>query len=132
MKQITCITCPVGCRITIQTVEGKYLFTGDKCNKGSQFALNELTAPMRSLTTTVRTIFPDMPVLSVRTNGEVPKEKVMQIMHNLSKVMITRRTGIGEIIVNNILETGCDIIATSDMFFSANGNQEVIWQSLSY
>jgi len=117
MKQITCITCPIGCRITIEAADGGYVLSGNKCPKGERFAQTELTAPIRSLTTTVRTAFPAMPVLPVRTNGEVPKEKISDIIRELSKITITEKIGIGETVVANIAGTGCDIIATSDMDF---------------
>jgi len=115
MKQITCITCPIGCRITIDVANGEYSFSGNKCTRGLEFAKNEMTSPVRSLTTTVRTSFPQMPVLSVRTNGEVPKEKIKEIIRELSKIVITEKIGIGETVAANILGTGCDIIATSNM-----------------
>lgn len=115
MKQITCITCPIGCRISIDTVEGEYVFSGNKCPRGAEFAKTELTAPVRSLTTTVRTAFSEMPVLPVRTRGEVPKETIPEIIRELSKVVIAERVGIGETVAANILGTGCDIIVTSDM-----------------
>ena len=115
MKQITCITCPIGCRITIDITNGEYSFLGNKCARGLEFAKNEMTSPVRSLTTTVRTSFPQMPVLPVRTNGEVPKEKIREIIRELSKFVITEKIGIGETVAANILGTGCDIIATSNM-----------------
>ena len=115
MKQITCITCPIGCRITINIVDGEYVFFGNKCPKGIHFVKTELNAPVRSLTTTVRTVFPEMPVLPVRTRGEVPKDKIKEIIRDLSKVVITKKIGIGETVAANISGTGCDIIATSNM-----------------
>jgi CxxC motif-containing protein len=117
MKYVTCITCPIGCRITIETVDGQYSFSGNRCEKGKEFARTELTSPARSLTTTVRTSFTDMPVLPVRTSGEVPKEKITKIMRELPKVKITKKIGIGETVVTNILGTNCDIIATSDILW---------------
>jgi len=115
MKQITCINCPISCRINVDVEHGAQVFTGNKCNKGASFAKNELTAPDRTLTTIVKTAFPDMPVLSVRTSGKIPKKKIASIIRKLSKIIITERKCIGEIIVSNICRTGCNIIATSDM-----------------
>ena len=126
MKQITCITCPIGCHIEINIKDGEYLFSGNKCLEGALFAKAELTAPVRSLTTMVRTVFPDMPVLSVRTNGEVPKEKITKIVRKLSKVLITKRLKIGDVIVKNIYRTGCDIIATSDMNFTLKQKNDMV------
>lgn len=112
-KSITCITCPIGCRISIDIADGEYVFSGNKCRKGEEFAKTELTAPFRSLTTTVRTAFPN--VLPVRTNGEVPKEKIFEIIRELSGIIITEKIGIGETVAANIAGTGCDIIATGDL-----------------
>jgi CxxC motif-containing protein len=118
---ITCITCPIGCRIAIDIDNDEYIFSGNKCKRGEEFARTELTSPVRSLTTTVRTAFDDMPVLPVRTRGEVPKGKIKEIMRELSCIMITERIGIGEIVAANILGTGCDIIAASAL---AGGNYD--------
>ena len=115
MKQITCITCPIGCRIIANVVDGEYVFLGNKCPKGIHFAKTELTSPVRSLTTTVRTSFPEMPVLPVRTSREVPKEKIPEIIRTLAKVTVTKRIGIGETVVANISGTGCGVIATGNI-----------------
>lgn len=115
MKRVTCITCPIGCRITVNVVNGEFSFSGNKCAIGAQFAKAEITAPARTLTTTVRTAFSQMPVLPVRTNKEVPKEKIPGIIRKLSNVIITEKVGIGGVIAANILGTGCDIIATSNI-----------------
>jgi len=78
------------------------------------FTKAETISPGSSLTTTVHTIFPEVPVLPVKIKGEVPKDKINMIIRELSDVMISERIGIGETIAANILGTGCDIIATSN------------------
>jgi len=114
-KQITCITCPIGCRISIETLDGQLIFSGNNCQRGEEFARTEIISPVRSLTTTVKTAFPHKPVLPVRTKGEVPKVKIKEIMRELSCIIITNKIGIGETVAKNISGTGCDIIATSDL-----------------
>ena len=115
VKQLTCIVCPIGCRIFIESRNGEYICSGNRCPRGGEFARIELTAPMRSLTTTVRTAFPEVPVLPVRTKGEIPKERIPAVMRELAKVMIKERISIGETVISDVLGTGCDIIATSNM-----------------
>ena len=119
-QELTCIICPIGCHITVDAADGDFVFSGNKCLKGAEFARKEITAPTRTLTTTVRTIFPGMPVLPVKTSGEVPKEKLAEIIRELSKVVIKEKIGIGETIAADILGTGSDIIATSDMLKEGN------------
>jgi len=118
MKEITCIVCPNGCRILTAMQNGQYVFTGHRCARGLEFARTELTAPMRSLTTTVRTVFHGLPVLPVRTNGEVPKEMIPEIIRELAGVLISERIGIGETVAADILGSGVDVIATSNLLKS--------------
>ena len=112
-KQFTCIVCPIGCRVSVEMRDSEFIFTGNRCKRGAEFAKIELTAPMRSLTTTVRTIFPEVPVLPVRTKGEVPKKAIPALMAELSKVLVKRRIGIGAVVVHDVF--GTDVIATSDV-----------------
>jgi len=119
-RELTCIICPIGCRITVDAADGDFVFSGNKCPKGAEFARKEITAPLRTLTTTVRTTFPGIPVLPVKTSGEAPKDKLNEIIRELSKLVIKERIGIGETIVADILGTGIDIIATSDMLKEEN------------
>lgn len=114
MKELTCIVCPNGCRILAELQNGHFVFSGNRCARGLEFAGTELTAPMRSITTTVRTAFQEFPVLPVRTNGEVPKEMITDIIRELAKVLISEKIGIGETVAANILSSGVDVIATSN------------------
>ena len=93
----------------------KYVFSGNNCSQGAEFAERELNDPKRSLTTTVRTVFPDAPVIPVRTSIEIPKHLIPAVMKQLSNILIENRVSIGTAIVSNILETGCDIVITSNM-----------------
>ena len=113
--KIICIICPVGCRITVNSVDDELIVTGNKCIKGFDFAKAEIESPVRSFSTTVRTIFSEYPVLPVKVNRDVPKEKIMDIICELSGIIITEKIGIGEIVAANIAGTGCDIIASSNI-----------------
>jgi len=114
-KQITCINCPLGCRIKIDSLNNELNISGNKCQKGFDFAKAEMTFPVRSLTTTVKTVFENIPVLPVKTSGEVPKEKIPDIMQILSEVIIDNEINIGDVIINNIFGTGCNIVASGEI-----------------
>ena len=113
-KEIVCIVCPNGCRIQCEQTGNGYRFTGQKCKRGESYAAAELTRPMRSLTTSVKTAFSDAPVVSVRTDGEVEKTKLSELAAALGRVIITDRLQIGDIVVKNICGTGVNVICTSD------------------
>ena len=114
MTELVCIVCPNSCKLTIDA-NGKV--TGNKCKRGEKFAMDEMTCPMRSVTTTVATKFDDVPVVSVRTNGEIPKGKMFELMKVLNKVVLEERVKRGSVVIENVLGTGVDIITTSDMVF---------------
>ncbi|NCC67749.1 MAG: DUF1667 domain-containing protein [Clostridia bacterium] len=115
-KELICITCPNGCRLTAEKLDdGSVTVTGNLCPKGEEFACAELTAPMRSLTTTIRTAFSEMPFLPVRTAGVIPKASVMAVMCSLRGFVLDKKVRCGDIVVSDISGTGCDIIATLDI-----------------
>ena len=117
MKIIPCIVCPNGCRLNVEKAsetEG-YAISGNKCKRGIDFAIAEITNPMRTLTTTVRTSFPGVPVLPVRTAGEIPKGKIREAMNCINAITVSRPLGIGETVAENILGLGIDVIVTNDI-----------------
>ena len=116
MKNITCIVCPNGCEISVEGKEGDWKISGNACPKGRVFAINEMTNPLRSICSTVRTTFEDYPRLPVRTDREVPKERIFEIMDQINKVIIDNPVHSGDIIIENVLNTGVNIISESDMF----------------
>ncbi len=111
---IVCIVCPNGCRIRCAQTEGEIVCSGQKCKRGETYAAAELTHPMRSLTTSVKTAFPESPVVSVRTDGEIEKAKLIDVAKALGSVIVNQRVKIGDIIAENICGTGVNIICTSD------------------
>jgi CxxC motif-containing protein len=96
----------------VEEREGVIAVAGNRCRRGIDFARAELTNPTRTVTTTVRTGFPGTPVLPVRTDGEIPKGKIRELMDFLKTVTVTRPLKAGDVVVENILGLGCNIIST--------------------
>lgn len=116
MVNLTCIICPNGCNLTVDMIDNKWIVNGNMCPKGREFAINEMTNPKRSICSTVKTIYEEIPRLSVRTDGEVPKDKIFDIMNEINKVCLKKKVHNGDVIIEDILGTGVNIIATSDMY----------------
>lgn len=115
-KDLICIVCPNGCRLHGAVAEdGKLTVAGNKCVRGEAFAGTELTNPTRSLTTTVRTVFDHMPYLPVRTDGEIPKYAIADALGELSIFTLSHEVKCGDIIMKNIAQTKCNVIATMDI-----------------
>ena len=109
-KEFICIVCPRGCHITVND-DGT--ITGNKCIRGIDYVKTEMTSPKRIVTSTVKTIFKDLPRVSVKTDKPVPKDKIMDVMKELSKITITKPMEIGSVVIENILDTGSNIVLTS-------------------
>lgn len=115
-KELICIVCPNGCRLHgVVSEDGQLTVTGNKCVRGEAFAGTELTNPTRSLTTTVKTIFDHMPYLPVRTDGEIPKYAIADVIGELSAFTLTHTVNCGDMILENISGTKCNVIATMDI-----------------
>ena len=115
MKQLVCIGCPRGCRLTIDEKDGEYIVTGNTCPRGKEFAISEMTAPKRTICSTVKTAFPDVPVLPVRVSDDIPREKIFDVMREINAVTLKERIGRGDSVIKNVLGLGVDVIATSDL-----------------
>jgi len=115
LKKITCIVCPNGCKLTITEKNEELLVEGNKCKRGIEFGINEIKNPLRSIASTVNTIYKEMPRLPVRTDGLIPKSKIFNVMREISKVVITNPVDINEVIIENVLNTGINIISTSSL-----------------
>ena len=113
MKSYYCIECPNGCQLTAIGSGFEMVVEGNKCAKGREFAEMETKNTLRTLTTTVKTKFPGIPVISVRTDGEIPKDKLMDAMRVLSDVVVEEELECGDVIVEDIVKTGVSVIITS-------------------
>lgn len=114
MKTLTCIACPIGCHLEID-VEDDYKVTGNQCIKGEYFGKKELKNPTRTVTSTVKiqgAIYPRMPV---KTNEEVPKGKIFEIMDCLNNITLKSPVKVNQVIIQNVANTGANIVATRSM-----------------
>jgi CxxC motif-containing protein len=114
MKMV-CIICPNSCTLDINKENDKYVVVGAKCKRGEQFAVTEMTEPRRTLCTTVKTKFKDYPVISVKTNGEILKSNIKDLMGIINKIVVKNKVKIGDVIVKDINGTGVDLVSTTEI-----------------
>jgi CxxC motif-containing protein len=112
MRKMTCIVCPVGCHLVID----EYMnVSGNKCAKGMNYAQVEMTDPKRMLTTTVKTVSKIYPRLSVKTNHPISKKLIFNALEEINEIIISKDVKIGDVIIDNILDTNVDIVATKSI-----------------
>lgn len=115
-RQLTCISCPMGCQLIIVT-KGNEIQTvsGNQCGIGVKYAKAELTNPVRMVTSTLKVQEGALPVVSVKTEAPIPKDKIFQCLKVLKKVKVQPPIQIGDMIVENICDTGVNVIATREV-----------------
>ena len=115
-QTITCINCPVGCRMAALLSEtGEFVsVTGNTCPRGAAYAKQECTFPERMITAVIPAEGSKTP-LSVKTSKPVPKSLIPDVMRLLSAVHPVSPVRLGQVIVPDILGTGADIIATREL-----------------
>lgn len=112
-KTLTCIICPVGCEITVTGIDKTIeKIEGNECKRGIQYATNEFMDPRRILTTTVKIDGDNLPVVSVRSDKPLSKNLIFKCMEVLKKVCIQAPVKMGQVVIENILDTGVNIITT--------------------
>lgn len=109
---LVCIVCPRGCRINVS--DG--VVGGNACKRGEAFALSESTCPMRSVCSTVATTFKDYPVLPVRTDGEIPKAKIADLMKEINAIVVDKKVKRGDVVAANVVGTDVNLIATATVY----------------
>ena len=116
IRELTCIGCPMGCQLRATLEDGVVTaVTGNTCPRGREFAVSEMTAPRRTICSTVRTAFPDAPVLPVRVSADIPKDRIFDVMDALKTVTVSERIGRGDVVIPDVLGLGVDVIATSSL-----------------
>ena len=112
-REFICVICPVGCTIEA-IVEGNELvgISGQACKRGVVFVQEELTAPRRVLTTTVRVRGGALPLVPVRSSEPLPKELLVQVVEALRQVSLEAPVSEHQIVIGNVLDTGVDVVTS--------------------
>lgn len=114
IRELTCIGCPMGCQLTA-VMDGSQVSPGHRQHlpPGDAYARKGVhpSGPAPS-PGTVRWSGGALPVVSVRTAGEVPKERVLDVARALCRVQLTAPVAAGDVVIPNVLGTGVDVVAT--------------------
>lgn len=113
MKELICIVCPRGCHLSVD--EKALKVNGNSCNRGAIYGINEITNPVRVITSTVKIKNASLKRLPVKTSKAISKSLMFEVIKLLDDVEVTSPIHIGDVILKSILKTDVDIIACKDM-----------------
>ena len=139
IRELTCIGCPMGCQLRATLEDGvvtavtgntcprgdayarkecvhpERTVTGNTCKRGDSYARKECVHPERTVTGTVRVLGGPLPVVPVRTQGEVPKEKVLEVARALHYAAVPAPVQVGQVVLADVCGTGVAVVATKNI-----------------
>jgi CxxC motif-containing protein len=83
---------------------------GNTCPRGKDYAVNECTSPVRTVTSTV--ICENGELLSVKTNKPIPKENIFDAMKIINSTVAKLPVTVGDIIIEDLF--GSSLVATME------------------
>lgn len=113
MSSYLCVSCPLGCRLEVDAVDGDIVeIRGFACKRGERYAKQEHTNPRRHVSTTVAITGAGLPRLPVRAAEPVPKAQVRALVEALAAIEVTAPVARGAVVLEDAAGTGVDVIAT--------------------
>ena len=108
IRELTCIGCPMGCQLRATLEDGVVTaVTGNTCPRGG--------TEQDGVTGTVRVLGGPLPVVPVRTQGEVPKEKVLEVARALHHAAVPAPVQAGQVVLADVCGTGVAVVATKNI-----------------
>lgn len=115
-KEFICIVCPMGCQLSVESSEDEEIIVnGSRCKRGNVYAMQEMTDPRRHITSTVRVHNGFLNLVPVKTDREIPKGKIFEVMKEINNIQLEAPIKVGTIIIENVANTGSNIVATRNI-----------------
>lgn len=113
--EITCISCPVGCRMSVDIENGRVInVSGNMCPRGARYANQEAIAPKRIITA-VLTLQNSNTPLPIKTEDGVPKKDIFKCMAYLNSLKLSAPIKLGDLICEDICGSGVNVVATANV-----------------
>jgi len=115
-SEIICVTCPKGCTLKVLH-EGNEIVevVGAGCKRGKEYATCEFKDPRRMVASSVKVKYGRHPLVAVYTEKPIPKPLIPQLAQTLRTIEVEAPVKINQVIIENVLNTGIDILASRDM-----------------
>jgi CxxC motif-containing protein len=110
-REMVCIVCPMGCRLTVTVKDGEVAVEGNRCQRGEIYGREEILAPKRIVTATCRLRDPAHPRLPVRTDKALPYEHIQSLLDDIYTLSIETPVKAGDVLIENYKGTGINILA---------------------
>lgn len=114
-KQLICIVCPKGCKVTVSDETGSLTTTGNSCIRGNLYGIQEVTDPKRMLTSTIKIHHATHERCPVVSSKPLPKGDLFKVLALLEKVEVSAPVFMNTVVLRNVLDSGVDILISRTM-----------------
>jgi CxxC motif-containing protein len=101
--------------MNVEQRDDEIIVTGNTCQRGETYAVQETMDPRRVLTTTIFIEGAMHPMLPVKSQQPLPKDCIEACLRTLAAVTMDAPVTCGDTVYKNISGTGVDIIATRSL-----------------
>lgn len=127
MRELTCIVCPIGCRLSVEeAADGRIAVTGNRCARGPAYAEEEVRSPKRVVTATCRVLRSGKQLnpgaelaaprrLPVRSSVPCPKEQVAELLADIYAAAVKLPIERGTVVIENWKGRGIDVVAARSL-----------------
>ena len=113
MRELICINCPLGCHLSVDDTDvSNVKVTGNTCQRGVTYAVSEVTAPKRMVTSSVPVVGSATKRVSVKTSAPIDKNLIFQCLQEVKSITAHAPVKIGDVLLSNVCGSGVDIVAT--------------------
>ena len=114
MTELICIVCPKSCNLTVDENDN-YKVTGHSCERGVEYGRDEVTNPVRTVTSTVKISGAAYNRCPVKTRSPIPKRFVFDAMRLLDAAELDAPVQEGAVVVEDICGTGVPWVTTRSL-----------------
>jgi CxxC motif-containing protein len=113
-RELTCISCPVGCLLTAEGLpDGSLSITGNRCPRGVVYAEMEINDPRYTVTATCRTDSAKNPRLPVRTDSPCPRDRIDELLRRIYALEVKLPVKAGDPVIEDF--AGVRILAARSL-----------------
>ena len=111
IKNLTCIICPRGCALTVDT--DKKTVSGNSCKRGEVYGISECINPVRTVTSSIKVKNREYTAVSVKTDKPIAKGDMFKLVEKIKNAEVYAPVKKGDVILKNVF--GADVIATKSV-----------------
>lgn len=112
-REMICISCPIGCRLTVGVdAGGDVTVTGNRCPRGVEYGREELLAPKRVVTATVALKEGQIGRVPLKTDAPLLKQHIPGLLNEIYAMELQAPLSKGDVVIRDIRGTGVRLLVT--------------------